>query len=460
MDRRDEPKADGWKSLYGNEPLKNNGEAQSAVNGQKPRQAEEDKLALRRDAAGPQRQQPHMKQEQAQQHQAQQRQRRQHAQPQPVPPRSRRQAQPNAEASAPPAYARRRKPLVLLWSFLIAVGLVLAATGSAAYYVWSGLQPTRASDTPVRVTIERGMKAQKVAELLEEKGLIRDAQLFSSWLKLKNEGSRFQAGIYELTPGMSRDEIVEKLNKGDIVAEATMRFTIPEGWTIEQIAERISQNGMITKQQFLEAAANRANWTGSAWTSLIPPDDNLLHPLEGYLFPDTYEMKTESSAVDIINRMLSELDRKLGQLPEDWQATMHDRELTLHELLTIASLIEREVVVDEERALVAGVIENRLRENMPLQIDATIQYLLDKPRELLLEDLKVESPYNTYLNPGLPPGPIASPSLKSIEAALYPEETEYFYYVTKKDGSNTHLFAKTLREHQRNIEQSNRNAQQ
>lgn len=351
----------------------------------------------------------------------------------------------------------RRKPRVLLWSFLIAVFLVLSVVGGAAWYVWNGLKPTHAAQ-PVRVTIDRGMKAQRVAELLEQNGLIRDAWIFSGWLKLKDEGSRFQAGIYELTPGMTREQIVAKLNKGDIIAPATIRFTIPEGWTVEQMANRLAENGHFTKEDFLKAAADPANWTGSAWTSQIPLDAGLRYPLEGYLFPETYEMKTESSAVDIINRMLAELDKKLKQLPDDWQSEMQERELTLHQLLTIASLVEREVVVDEERPIVAGVIENRLKQKMPLQIDATIQYLLDKPKELLLEDLKVESPYNTYLNPGLPPGPIATPSLKSIEAALYPEETEYYYYVTKKDGTNTHLFATTLKQHQRNIEQSNKNA--
>jgi len=133
--------------------------------------------------------------------------------------------------------------------------------------------------------------------------------------------------------------------------------------------------------------------------------------------------------------------------------------MTFHDLLTIASLVEREVVVDEERALVAGVIYNRLEDGMKLQIDATVQYSLDKPKQRLYEkDLLIDSPYNTYEVEGLPPGPIASPSLESIKAALYPEKSEYFFYVTKKDGSQTHLFAKTYKEHLRNIDKSNQSA--
>lgn len=448
MDRQDGPKSEGWTSFNGQQPFENNNEDKREATNADSRQSPSSGMPSR---ASRQSTSPSSSQDKpdAEPEAAPAAPSRTAASEQPAP------GQPQASKQASRPY-RRRKPRVLLWSFLIAVFLVLSVVGGAAWYVWNGLKPTHAA-TPVRVTIDKGMKAQRVAELLEQNGLIRNAQIFSGWLKLKDEGSRFQAGIYELTPGMTREEIVAKLNKGDIIAPATIRFTIPEGWTVMQMADRLSQNGQFFKEDFVKAAADPANWSGSAWTSQIPLDAGLRYPLEGYLFPDTYEMKTESSAVDIINRMLSELDKKLNQLPDDWQVTMQERELTLHQLLTIASLVEREVVVDEERPIVAGVIENRLQKKMPLQIDATIQYLLDKPKELLLEDLKVESPYNTYLNPGLPPGPIATPSLKSIEAALYPEETDYYYYVTKKDGTNTHLFAATLKQHQKNIEQSNKN---
>lgn len=357
-----------------------------------------------------------------------------------------------------PAGYRRRKPRPVLWSFFIALGIVLVAAGSVLFYVWNGLRPAPASDRPVRFTIEKGSRADKVAEVLEENGLIRNAFLFSYWLKLKNEGSRFQAGEYEMTPGITREEIVAKLNAGDTVAAETVRFTIPEGFTVVQMADRLASEGIADKEKFLAALKNPSQFTGSVWTKLIPNDADLRYPLEGYLFPDTYELPKGSTETDIINRMLSELDKKLGQLPEDWQTTLEERGMTVHELLTIASLVEREVVLDEERPIVASVIENRLNKKMPLQIDATIQYLLDKPKEKLTEnDLKVDSPYNTYRNPGLPPGPIASPSLKSIEAALYPADTDYFYYVTKKDGSNRHLFAATYKQHQKNKELSEQN---
>ncbi|WP_407637509.1 endolytic transglycosylase MltG [Cohnella kolymensis] len=350
---------------------------------------------------------------------------------------------------------------MLLWSFLIALGLVLAVAGGVAVYLWNGLRPVPAADAPVRFTIEKGMRAKDVAEALEQHGLIRDAFLFSGWMKIKNEGSRFQAGVYDLKPGMTRDQIVAKLNAGEAVAAEAIHFTIPEGFTVKQIAERIAQQGKVNKDNFLEAAAQPDKWTGSVWTKSLPADSKLRYPLEGYLFPETYEMKQGSTETEILNKMLFELDRKLAQLPEDWQTTLQERGLTVHQLLTIASLVEREVVIDEERPIVASVIHNRLKIKMPLQIDATIQYLLDKQKERLMEsDLKVDSPYNTYLHPGLPPGPIASPSFKSIEAALYPNETDYLYYVTKKDGTNSHLFAVTYSQHQKNIKLSEKNAKQ
>ncbi|CAI6015264.1 endolytic transglycosylase MltG [Cohnella sp. JJ-181] len=351
-----------------------------------------------------------------------------------------------------------KKGHAVLWSFLIALGLVVVVAASALFYVWNGLRPPAAADQQVRVTISKGMGAKKVGESLEAHGLIRNTFLFSMWLKYKNEGSRFQAGEYDFTPGMTNGEIVAKLNNGSTVAAATVRFTIPEGFTVVQIADRLAKEGIVDKDKFMNAVRNPVQIANSTWTKQIPEDKDLRYPIEGYLFPETYEMKKGSTESDIIDRMLAELDRKLGTLPEDWQSVLEERGWTLHELLTAASLVEREVVVDEERPIVAGVILNRLDQKMPLQIDATIQYLLDKQKEKLTnDDLKVDSPYNTYLTKGLPPGPISSPSLKSIEAVLYPADTDYLYYVTKKDGTNTHLFAETYKQHQKNIRDSEKN---
>jgi UPF0755 protein len=338
-------------------------------------------------------------------------------------------------------------------AFLLLLGLVLGAAAYAA----DGLKPTTAGE-PVTITIPSGTGSARIAELLEENGLIRDSFIFKLYLRYKGEGQRFQAGVYQLAPGTALDEIIGKLNRGDIVKVETIRFTIPEGYTVVQMADKLAEAGVANREAFLAVARNQGEVEPpEAWA--FPNIEDIKEPLEGYLYPETYEMKKDSTEREIIQRMLEETKRKLSTLPSDWPEKLKESGLTMHELLTVASLIEREVIVDEERPLVAGVIYHRLRIDMPLQIDATVQYALEKPKErLLYVDLELESPYNTYLHRGLPPGPIASPGLASIRAALYPQDTSYLFYVTKKDGTNTHLFAETFEEHQRNIQQSNKNA--
>lgn len=335
--------------------------------------------------------------------------------------------------------------LILLIVFLLAV----LAAGSAGYYVYRSLQPM-AQGEPVEVTIPSGTGSAAIAKLLEDRGIIRSGRIFSAYLKVKQEGGRFQAGDYQLAPGMTLAEITDKLNRGDVIKEDMIRFTIPEGYTVLQIADKLAAEGIVNKESFLALANDAGKWT-QPWVKSIPGNAQLRFRLEGYLFPETYEMKKESPEQAVLDRMLSEWDKKQKMLPQGWETQMGKLGLDLHGILTVASLVEREVAVDEERALVAGVIYNRLKQKMPLQIDATVQYLFDKQKERLFEkDLQTPSPYNTYLNPGLPPGPIASPGLSSIKAALYPEETKYLFYVTKKDGSGRHLFAETFEEHKKN----------
>lgn len=344
--------------------------------------------------------------------------------------------------------------VINLWVSLSLLGLMLLVAGGVLFYIWNNLQPTKSGEVK-QITINPGMSANAVADMLEQNGIIKNGFVFSYYLKLKDEGTRFQAGMYELSPGMENDAIIAKLNAGDTVAEETIRFTIPEGFTLLQIAEKLSSEGIVDKAKFLELAEKDQAWGDAEAVRDIPEEADLHKRLEGYLFPETYEMKKESTEEDIMIRMLTETDRKLGGLPDDWQTVLESSGKTLHDILTIASLVEREVVVDEERAIVAGVIYNRLAYPMRLQIDATVQYALDAPKQRLsLADLEIDSPYNTYKIDGLPPGPIASPSLASIQAALYPADTDYLFYVTKKDGSQTHLFAKTFEEHQRNIQLS------
>ncbi|WP_224753233.1 endolytic transglycosylase MltG [Paenibacillus terricola] len=350
-----------------------------------------------------------------------------------------------------------RRSRITMWVILTLLGIMLLGAGSVALYVWNGLRPTQAGD-PIRIEVKSGTSPFNLAEQLEDEGIIRSAFIFKYYLKLKDEGNRFQAGAYEMTPGMELDAVIAKLNAGDTVKAETVKFTIPEGFTAVQIAAKLADEGIVNQDEMMKLIDENRNWEDVDSVLQIPTDSKELHHLEGYLFPETYELKKGVTAEEIIKRMLSETDRKLNSVAE-LDEKLESLGLTVHQMLTIASLIEREVVVDEERPIVASVIYNRIKAGMPLQIDATIQYLLDKQKERLMEkDLEVVSPYNTYLNKGLPPGPIASPSLKSIQAALSPDTTDYLYYVTKKDGSHSHLFAKTYKEHLRNIEESNKTA--
>ncbi|MDQ0171033.1 UPF0755 protein [Paenibacillus tundrae] len=338
-----------------------------------------------------------------------------------------------------------------VWMILLLV--IVIAAGGAGAYAWNLTRPLEASTEPIVFEIKSGTGTSKIAEQLQQEGLIRSGLAFKGYLKWKKQGSNFMAGTYSMNPGVSYEEIVNKLNSGEVVPEEMVKFTIPEGYTVLQMADKLSEEGIVDRDEFIKLANDPSAFDVDIIKD-IPVDEELRYVLEGYLFPETYELKKDSSTHDVMQRMLEEFQTKVNSIP-DLEKELQEKKLSLHELLTIASLVEREVVVDAERPLVAGVIYNRIHQDMKLEIDATVQYLLDKPKaRLLFKDLKVESPYNMYLNKGLPPGPIASPSLPSIQAALQPEASEYLFYVTKKDGSSEHLFAKTYKEHQQNIAKS------
>lgn len=334
---------------------------------------------------------------------------------------------------------------------IILVVLIVIAAGIG--YGWNAMQPTAVSDQVVPYTLKQGTSTATVADELAQNGLIKNALAFKVYLKMKSEGSEFKAGDYEFTPGLTYDQIITKLDNAEVVVPKTMKFTIPEGYTVTQIADKLSEAGYVDRDAFMKLVDDPSSLK-LAQELKVPTGDGILHPLEGYLFPATYDLPIESTESDIIANMLLATRTKLRSI-DNLDAQLKERNLTVHQLLTEASLVEREVVVPEERAQVAGVIDNRLKQKMKLQIDATVQYALGKQKErLLYSDLKIDSPYNTYLHEGLPPGPIANPGLDAIKAALAPEASEYLYYVTKKDGTGGHLFAKTYQEHLKNIETS------
>ncbi len=302
--------------------------------------------------------------------------------------------------------------------------------------------------TPTAFSVQRGETTGMVALRLEEEGLIRDAELFRLYVRYRGADRGLEAGDYELSSSMNIPQIAEKLQRA--WAEEVI-VTIPEGWRMEQTAALLEQQSLLPSQDFL-ALAREGTYTYE-FLADRPPGATL----EGYLFPDTYRLPAEAEASHLVERMLGNFDRRVTpQMRQDTAA----QGLSLFEVIILASIVEREGVVKAELPLIAGVYRNRIDQGMRLDADPTVQYALGfQPdtgqwwkRPMQLEEYgQVESPYNTYLDPGLPPGPICSPGLAAIEAVIYPKESDYLFFVRNDvadDGS--HVFAVTLDEHQRN----------
>ncbi len=320
---------------------------------------------------------------------------------------------------------RRRSPVGPLILLALALVGVLYGGYLLANAVFSGDE----EDTAVTVVVEKGDTLSSVADKLEEAGVIGSSTLFKLGVRLEGEDTEIKPGGYRLSPGEDSDEIMETLSSGDSIS--TIEVTIPEGLTLKQTAQVIEEETGIPAAEFEEAAKK----TDYRYAFLDDPD---IETIEGFLFPKRYEFEKNTDASQVVDRLLEQYLVETKDL--DFEEAQDRLNLTEYELVTVASIIEKEAANDEERPLVASVIYNRIRADMPLQVDATIQYALDEPKEdLSLDDLKIESPYNTYKNPGLPPSPVASPGRESIRAALEPAKTDYLYYVLEAN-SEEHFF--------------------
>ncbi len=318
--------------------------------------------------------------------------------------------------------------------------------------------PISVSDQPVPFVVEPGTPARVIGQQLAEAGLIEDAFLFEAYVRINGLADRLKAGSYLLTPSMTVVEIAAVLQDA---AAAGLSVTLPEGWRLEQMAEAFASAGVLTDDRYL-AQAQSGDLTDldfSRFPFLQQKPDGA--SLEGYLFPDTYRLPvTGASGVEVLAQQLEVFSAKA--LPLYTAAASEGRTaLTLHEVLTLASIVEREAVVPAERAAIAGVYLNRLANGMKLDADPTVQYALGYQPEsgqwwktpvFLEEYSSVISPYNTYLNTGLPPGPIANPGLASIQAVLAPEQHDYLFFVALPDGSGAHVFARTYDEHIVNVQ--------
>ncbi|OEF99233.1 hypothetical protein BHF71_09585 [Vulcanibacillus modesticaldus] len=332
--------------------------------------------------------------------------------------------------------------------FIIFGLIIISFTSFFVSYQIQAVNPTEKEK--FTVTIPQGSSTSEIAEILKKEQLIKNKLFFKSYVNYLGYDMQLKAGYYELSRSMNLTQIIKIIAKGNNKIDS-VRFTIPEGYTVEQIAARLAQQGLVQQDKFIQLAKDGDfDYT---FIKQIPDNKDIKYRLEGYLFPNTYEVKKGATEREIINLMLEQFAKEWDP---SWDKLIADKQLTIHQIVTIASIIEREVMVEKERPIVSGVIYNRLNKNWKLQIDATIQYILGKQKErLMYADLEVDNPYNTYLNNGLPPGPISNPGLSSIKAALFPENNDYFFYVTKKNNTGEHYFATTYNEHLRNIKKSN-----
>ena len=316
---------------------------------------------------------------------------------------------------------------------VIGIAVIIAA-GVLLYIGGLGKALDSENTQTVNVTIPSGSGTIQIGQQLEENSIISSSDKFKLWSRIKGYDSQYKAGTYALSPSMDFQTIADIIVGGKV---NTVNFTVPEGYTIYQTARVIADSGLgdyDTLVSLIEAADFDYDFLDGA--------QNNKNKLEGYLFPNTYTIDEGMSEEQIIKVMLDEFEKQpLKAITDKKLSSQHNASSgrSINEIITIASIIERECKVDEERKLVASVIYNRLEKGMPLQMCSTVQYVLGKQKEVLTyADTRIESPYNTYTNAGLPPGPICSPGLAAVQAALHPADTDYLYFVLseKLDGTS------------------------
>lgn len=311
----------------------------------------------------------------------------------------------------------------------VVLGVILTSFFLLAFFPWGGKKT-------VEMEIKEGSNFLSIADSLKKKGVIKSKYVFSLLVLLSGKAKKLQAGWYEFTLPLSTFEVLKRISRGEVKG---IKVTIPEGFTIRDIAKRLEEKGLISEEEFLTLATNAPP---SLRAIVNAPKPNL----EGFLFPDTYIFPKGIKGEDIIRTMLENFRRKAME-------KIRGGPLPFYQTLILASMVEKEAKYDDERDLIAGVLLNRLEKRLKLECDATVQYALPAHKErLTYEDLKVVSPYNTYLHKGLPPTPICNPGVKSILSAVHPRKSPYLFYVARPDGR--HIFSRTFQEHLSAIEKA------
>ena len=315
---------------------------------------------------------------------------------------------------------------------LIIVGVLIIAGGLGAIYL---VPNTFAQDDGTQVlVIEKGQTGTEIADMLYERGLIRSTQGFKLWLYLSGTNDKLQTGHYQIPNKVTVRELISLLQEGHV---ESIRVTIPEGYTVGDIAIVLEKNQIMKAKDFLAEAKTFVPYPYMKGTRPAT------YPVEGFLFPSTYEIPVGATPREVIQMMADEMNRYLTPAVKKQIQAQH---MSIHDFVTLASIVERESLFDADRPTIAGVFKKRLAHGIPLQSDATISYVLGYAKEnVTIGDTQLQSPYNTYVSKGLPPGPIANPGKKSLDAVLHSENTDYLYFVADKEGHNH--FSKTYEEH-------------
>ncbi len=304
--------------------------------------------------------------------------------------------------------------------------------------IWLGLfflTPADREGSKQVVVVEEGLSLKEVARELEGRKIIKSKALFEIWSEVLGYSRKIKAGEYALGSYMAPKRILEKLTKGEVI---TYPVTVPEGFTAAQIAELLDTGGLVKTGAFLSLANDPA----------VLKQYGISGPsLEGYLYPETYHFARGVSARSTIDAMV----RRFWQVVDPLRGRIEETGMSLQDVITLASIVEKETGLAEERSTIASVFLNRLKRGMRLESDPTVIYGLQEfDGNLTRKDLNKATPYNTYMIRGLPPGPIANPGLEAIRAVLYPAQTDYLYFVSKNDGS--HHFSRTLSEHNKAVQ--------
>lgn len=327
----------------------------------------------------------------------------------------------------------------LKWIIASTITIITVITLSALVWFILALRPVEKDSTEIMTfQLDTGTGVPEVSDKLQEKGLIRSATAFNVYVTITGKRQQLQAGTYELSPSLSSSEVATIMSDGKV---ATNLLVIPEGSTILKI-RALADNKGVNVKEFDAALVAQYDYD---FLKARPQGATL----EGYLFPDSYELIKPIRTNVVVNLMLQNFAKKISQT--DYIQRYTAQGMTLHQAVTLASIVEREVRSDEDRAMVAQLYLNRLKIGMPLQADPTALYAQEITGQSTKKvDTSINSTYNTYLVKGLPPGPIGNPGLASLKAVAYPQANDYLYFISGKDGKT--YFAKTYEEHKRNID--------